>query len=211
MKLAFQIITILFAAIAVLIVFCNQYTAWYARTYLYDTTDSIPANKVGVILGTSKNLGDGRKNMYFYNRIDAAVELFRAGKIQYILVSGDNASRYYNEPKDMKNALLKRNVPDSAIYMDRAGFSTFDSMIRSRKVFGQERITIISQKFHNERAVFIAREKGIDAVGYNAEDVDAYNGFKTRVRELLARVKVFLDLYILKQKPEVLGPGINIP
>lgn len=211
MKLAFQIIGILFASVAILIVFCNQYTAWYARNYLYDTTSSIPANKVGVILGTSKKLGDGRRNMYFYNRIDAAVELYKAGKIQYILVSGDNATRYYNEPKDMKNALLNRNVPDSAIYMDRAGFSTFDSMIRSRKVFGQDRITIISQKFHNERAVFIAREKGIDAVGYNAEDVDAYNGFKTRVRELLARVKVFLDLYILNQSPKKLGPGINIP
>lgn len=211
MKRALQIVCFLIAGIVTLIAVCNQYTAWYAAEYLYDTVDAVPANKVGVILGTSRRLGDGRRNMYFYNRINAAAELFRAGKIRYILVSGDNASQYYNEPKDMRNALLDLHIPDSAIYMDRAGFSTFDSMLRSRKVFGQNHITIITQKFHNERAVLIARENRIVAVGYNADDVDAYNGFKTRVRELLARVKMFLDLYILDEQPAMIEPDTSIP
>lgn len=190
---------------------CNWYISSYADSYLYNDISSIPSNSVGILLGTSKKLSDGRKNLYFHNRMQAAVDLYTAGKISHILVSGDNGSMYYNEPLDMKKALLALGIPDSSIYLDYAGFSTFDSMIRSKKVFGQHHITVISQQFHNERAIFIARECGIDAIGYNARDVSAYNGFRTRARELLARVKVFLDLYILDQQPKYLGTAIPIP
>jgi len=171
----------------------------------------VPRNRVGLLLGTSKWLSDGNRNMYFYNRMKAAADLYHSGRVQYLLVSGDNETIYYNEPREMKKELMRLLVPDTAIVLDHAGFSTFDSIIRSKKIFGQTSITVISQQFHNERAVFIARENGIVAVGYNAQDVDAYNGFKTRVRELLARVKVFLDLYIIHQQPRHLGKQIPIP
>lgn len=209
-RLVVVVSTLLFALVAV-ILGCTWYIDMYADEYLYDSVEAVPVNKVGLLLGTSKKLADGRKNMYFHNRMQAAAELYHAGRIRYIIVSGDNGSIYYNEPRDMRRALLQLNIPDSAIVLDHAGFSTFDSIIRSKKIFGQRSITVISQRFHNERAVFIARERGVEAVGYNADDVDAYNGFGTRVRELFARVKVFLDLYILDQQPRYLGNEITIP
>lgn len=211
MKRFFLIISLAVVALLVLILACTMYIDAYADPYLYKTIKSVPFNKVGLLLGTSKRLGDGSKNMYFYNRMQAAADLYHAGKVQYILVSGDNETIYYNEPKEMRKALMKLAVPDSAIVLDHAGFSTFDSIIRSSKIFGQTSITVISQQFHNERAVFIARESGIVAVGFNARDVDAYHGFKTQMRELLARVKVFLDLYILHEQPRYLGDKIPIP
>lgn len=211
MKTIRNIIIALVLSTVLLIVGCNWYISSYASSYVYNDIKAIPINSVGLILGTSKKLSDGRKNLYFHNRIQAAVDLYTAKKIAHILVSGDNGSMYYNEPMDMKKALLALGIPDSIIYLDYAGFSTFDSMIRSKKVFGQQNITVISQQFHNERAVFIARERGITAIAYNARDVAAYNGFRTRLRELLARVKVFLDLYILNQQPKYLGPAISIP
>ena len=211
MKRFFILLSLLVLATAIVIASCTWYIDAYAGPYLYNSVKAVPANRVGLLLGTSKRLGDGSKNMYFYNRMRAAANLFHAGKVQYILVSGDNETIWYNEPKEMRKELIRLLVPDSAIVLDHAGFSTFDSIIRSNKIFGQKSITVISQQFHNERAVFIARERDIVAVGYNAEDVDAYHGFKTQMRELLARVKVFLDLYILDQQPRHLGDAIPIP
>jgi SanA protein len=154
-------------------------------------------------------MGDGSINQYFGNRIIATVELFKAGKIKYILVSGDNGSKGYNEPLDMKNELIQNGIPDAVIYLDYAGFRTFDSVIRANKIFGQTKIISISQKFHNERTVFIARKYNIEAFGYNAKDVDAYMGFKTNVREVFARVKVFVDIMSNKE-PKFLGDKIKI-
>ncbi len=151
----------------------------------------------------------GTKNYFFYNRIKAAETLFKSGKIQFVIISGDNSLSYYNEPADMKKELMKAGVPDSCIFLDYAGFRTFDSMIRAKEVFGQTKFIVVSQEFHNERAIYIAREYGIEAYGYNAEDVSAYSGFKTKVRELFARVKVFIDVYSNK-RPKFLGDKIII-
>lgn len=152
---------------------------------------------------------NGTKNYFFYNRIAAAETLFKSGKIKFLIISGDNSLSYYNEPEDMKKELVKAGIPDSVIYLDYAGFRTFDSMIRAKEIFGQTKFIVVSQQFHNERAVFIARKYNIEAYGYNAEDVDAYSGFKTKLRELFARVKVFIDVYSNK-KPKFLGEKINI-
>ena len=181
----------------------------FSRQYLYNSTDSIPACKTAVLLGTSKFMSDGSKNYFFYNRTKAAETLFKSGKIQFVIISGDNSLSYYNEPADMKKELVNAGVPDSVIFLDYAGFRTFDSMIRAKEVFGQTKFIVVSQQFHNERAVFIARKHGIEAYGYNAEDVDAYSGFKTKIRELFARVKVFIDVYTNK-KPKFLGEKVNI-
>jgi len=109
----------------------------------------------------------------------------------------------------MKDELIKRGIPTDKIYLDYAGFRTFDSMYRMREIFGQVRFTVISQEFHNRRAVYIGKRLGLDVIGYNAKDVDAYNGFKTKLREKLARAKLFLDIMINK-KPKFLGEKISI-
>lgn len=180
-----------------------------SKPYVSADLKALSNFKVGLLLGTCKNLPNGDPNEFFFNRIDAAAELYKNKKIQYILISGDNSTAGYSEPVDMKNELLKQGVPDSAIYLDYAGFRTLDSVVRAKEVFGQRRFLVISQQFHNERAVYIARAMGIEAFGYNAKDVTASKGFKTRLREYFARVKVFLDLRFGVQ-PRFLGERILI-
>lgn len=181
-----------------------------SKNLVYSDVSVIPYHKVGLLLGTSKNLGNGRINAYFANRIKATEALYKAGKIDYIVISGDNSRINYNEPLDMRNELLKLGIPLEKIYLDLAGFRTYDSVVRVNKIFGQTDFTIISQKFHNERALFIAHNLQLDAVAYNAKDVSIYSGFKTQVREKFARVKVYLDLLVNKE-PHFLGSKIIIP
>lgn len=198
------------------IITCLMLTTWAnsivqgsSEPYLTDNIDSISNFKVGLLLGTSKKLKNGNQNDFFFNRIIAAKELYLKGKIQYILISGDNSRVSYNEPQDMKSELVKQGIPDSVIYLDHAGFRTFDSVVRAKAVFGQNKFLVISQKFHNERAVYIARELGMEAFGYNAKDVNSYKGFKTKVREFFARAKVFLDLKF-GAEPKFLGEKVVI-
>lgn len=161
----------------------------------YNSTDSIPVNKVGLLLGTSKYAVKGGINLYYKYRIDAAVELYNSGKVTFILISGDNSTKAYNEPQTMKDDLIARGVPANHIYLDFAGFRTLDSVVRCQTIFGQDQITIISQPFHNERAIYLAYEHGIKAIGFNAKEVTVSYGWKTRVRERIARVKMFFDLW----------------
>lgn len=196
--------------LALLICFANYKINSFSEQYLYSNTDSVPVCKTAVLLGTSKYMRNGTKNYFFYNRIKAAETLFKSGKINFLIISGDNSLSYYNEPEDMKKELVKAGVPDSVIFLDYAGFRTFDSMIRAKEIFGQTKFIVVSQQFHNERAIYIARKYGIEAYGYNAEDVSAYSGFKTKVRELFARVKVFIDVYT-HQQPKFLGDKVVIP
>ena len=126
------------------------------KDLVYKDVNSIPKNKVGLLLGTSKYLRSGELNQYFENRIQATVDLYNAKKIEFIVISGDNRKMSYNEPQDMKRELLLRGIPEERIFLDYAGFRTYDSVIRMNKIFGQSNFTIISQDFHNRRAIFIA-------------------------------------------------------
>src|SRR5215813_943272 len=139
---------------------------------LYSSTSQIPYRRVGLVLGCKKKMGDGTPNPFFDNRLRAATELFKAGKIDYFLVSGDNHVRGYDEATDMKDALLQAGVPPHRIYSDCAGFRTLDSIVRARDVFGIREMTVISKEFHNQRAIFLASHHGVDAIGYNAQDAD---------------------------------------
>lgn len=192
------------------IYFSNKAVENHAVGKLFSQIDSIPFNKVGLVLGTSKYLVNGNLNPYYIYRIDAAVRLYKAGKIKYIIVSGDNHTKGYDEPTDMRNSLMEEGIPAEKIYLDYAGFRTLDSVVRAKEVFQQENITFISQKFHNERALYLANKKGINAVGYNAKDVSKSFGKTINQREYLARVKMMLDL-LLRKDPRFLGEEVNIP
>jgi SanA protein len=183
----------------------------FSKDKLYSSVEQVPENHCGLLLGTSKYTVSGGLNPYFQSRIKAAAQLYHAGKIRYLIISGDNRFKSYNEPRFMRKALLNEGIPDSVIYSDYAGFRTFDSVIRAREIFGQKRLTIISQAFHNMRAVFIAHHFGIQAIGFNAGDYTLGSDYKTMIREVFARARVFLDLYVLKTKPYFLGEKIKIP
>ncbi len=176
---------------------------------IYSNVNLIPKNKVGLLLGTSKFMDKAKMivNPYYQNRIDAAVALYMAGKVDVIIVSGDNGTQYYNEPKLMKEDLIARGVPESHIIMDNAGFRTLDSILRCRDIFGQDHFTIISQQFHNERALYIANHKKLGCVAYNAADGDKF--WEVTIRERMARVKMMLDLLMNKQA-KFYGEKINI-
>ncbi|MGH1386518.1 SanA/YdcF family protein [Kordia sp.] len=191
------------------IVICNVYVEFSSKGKTFNNTTEIPKNKVGLLLGTAKYLKGGTINLFYQYRINAAVKLYKAGKIEYILVSGDNGSKYYDEPTTFKEDLIAAGVPEDKIILDYAGFRTLDSVVRSKEIFQQESITIISQQFHNERAIAIANAKGVNAVGFNAKDVSGRYGFKVEVREIFARVAMCMDLVIGKQ-PKFLGEKIAI-
>ncbi|MCU0437172.1 MAG: YdcF family protein [Raineya sp.] len=195
---------------AVVVYVCDNLIAKATKNRLYTDVQSIPYNKVGLLLGTAKNLENGYINLYYTYRIRAASELFKAKKIKYIIISGDNGRKEYNEPEMMRSDLIKAGVDSTHIFLDYAGFRTFDSVIRLREIFSQTSATIISQPFHNARAVYIASKEGIDAIGFNARDVSINYGFKVQAREKLARVKVFVD-YLIGAKPKFLGEKVPIP
>jgi SanA protein len=180
-----------------------------ANNKTYSDLNKIEKNKVGLVLGTSKTLRNGTINLYFKYRIDAVVDLYENGKIDFILVSGDNGNKNYDEPTDFKDELIKQGIPENRIFLDYAGFRTLDSVVRAKEIFGQNEITIISQQFHNERAIYLAEKNGLKAIGFNAKDVSGRYGLRVQLREYLARTKVFLDI-ILRIKPKFLGDKITI-
>jgi SanA protein len=170
----------------------------------------LPHQRVGLVLGCSPVLKSGAPNWYFENRIAAAAALYQAGKLDYLLVSGDNHIATYDEPTAMKQALVHLGVPEDRIVLDYAGFSTLDSIVRAKKVFGLSEVCIITQRDHALRAIYIAQANGIRAVGFPAKDVSTMRGLRTRVRESLARVRTLFDVHLLGREPHFLGPPIVI-
>lgn len=183
--------------------------AIYSSRYIYSDISSVEQNNVALVLGTSKYVSTNKVNTYYLNRIEAAYDLYRAGKINYILVSGDNRSHRYNEPKTMFEDLVTLGVPKEKVYLDYAGFRTYDSIVRANKVFGQSEFIIVSQRFHNERAIFVARSKGIDAVAYNAANVKLSFRLVQFPREMLSRALMCFDL-IIGRHPRFYGEPVII-
>lgn len=207
MKKFLLLIGILAGGMVGFILYCNFVIMHSAGERTYDTLGELPYRRVGLVLGTSKYLVGGGINKYYENRIEAAYEAYSEGKVDYLLVSGDNALMEYNEPMRMKKSLMEKGVPEERVYLDYAGFRTLDSVVRAREVFDVDEFTIISQKFQNERAVYIARSRGIEAIAYNAEDPGKG---RVRRREMLARVKAVLDIEFLHTEPKFLGDKIYI-
>lgn len=180
----------------------HVYISWNARSNVYFNPLETPEKEAALLLGTAKFMTSGYINPYFRYRINAAVRLWKAGKVRRILVSGDNSTPYYNEPRDMKASLIAAGVPDSVILMDRGGVRTFDSVVRARRVFRLPSVAIISQAFHLERALFIARAQDLPACGFAARNSgDPNSNFRLTIREMYARVLTFLDCYVLGTEP----------
>jgi SanA protein len=177
---------------------------------LYENTTALPECKSGLVLGTSRYLAGGSQNLYFTYRIEAAARLFAAKKIKKLILSGDNRVNDYNEPKEMKKALLAKGIPDSCIVLDYAGLRTFDSMVRCKEIFGQDSVIVVSQQFHNARAIFIAKRIGLTAFGFNAQKVTTQKTFKMKTREFFSRIKCVLDIYLFNTRPRHLGEKISI-
>ncbi|MBT8327245.1 MAG: YdcF family protein [Bacteroidia bacterium] len=203
-----QLLLLIFLAISS-ILYLNQRVVWKTQNQTFDSISELPSKKVALVLGTSKYISNGQTNLFYKYRIDAAVRLYKEGKIKFILISGDNGTHQYNEPKTFKADLISRGIPEEVIFLDYAGFRTLDSIVRCKLVFGEEDIIVISQKFHNERAIYLAQANGIKAIGFNAQDINGRYGIRTHLREYAARVKMFIDIWIGKE-PKFLGEKIII-
>ncbi|MEN8782723.1 MAG: ElyC/SanA/YdcF family protein [Akkermansiaceae bacterium] len=193
-----------------LIFYADHAATESAEGKLYDAAVDVPETDVALVFGCNKNF-QGRQNLYFKHRIEAATELWKAGRVKCFIVSGDNHSDDYNEPQDMKDALVEAGVPDAKIVCDYAGLRTLDSVVRAKEIFGVEKIILISQRFHNERAAYLAESVGLKVVGLNARSVTGPAARKTNSREKLARVKMWLDVNVLKTDPKFLGQKEALP
>ena len=210
---------ILFGVFLIFSLLNYVYISNYAKHYLASQLNELPYNKVALLLGTSPRSQKNRPNPYFIKRIQAAKRLLENRKIDLIIVSGDNRTVAYNEPKYMRDYLEALGVASSTIISDYAGRRTLDSVLRVQKIFEQNNVTIVSQEYHNERAIFLARKNGIEAIGFNAEDIKKEDfessliyfltKSKNIIREILARDLATLDLLLGKQ-PEILGEIVEI-
>ena len=210
MKRLLYIFLALFVVLTIGIICSNRAVVNTAADRMYDDVAAVPYNRVGLLLGTNPKGRTGNPNVFYIRRIEACVALYKAGKIDRILVSGDNSRTTYDEPTCIKEDLIAAGVPDSVIYLDYAGFRTYDSMVRAKEIFGLTSFTVISQPFHNERALYIATRKGLDVVAFNAPDVQLRRWqIRMTIREWLARTKAVMDVYAGKQ-PHFLGEPIII-
>jgi len=209
LKRIIMVVFIAFILVVSVIFFANWKIEHDSREFVYDNVDSIPAQKAALVLGAAKNIGN-RQNLYFTYRIQAAKELYDAGKVKVFVVSGDNSRKDYNEAEDMRKALIEAGVPGNIIHCDYAGLRTLDSVVRINEIFGQESFIVVSQEFHNQRAIFLAQYYGLTAYGYNAKDLSLNrSSYRTKIRELFARVKVFVDI-VTGKEPKYLGEKIEI-
>ncbi len=181
----------------------------FAAPYLAEDLDALPEVDVALVLGAAPIGPEGGPNRYFVYRLDAAAALWHAGKVKYLLVSGDNRGPDYDEPSAMRAGLLARGVVPEAIYRDFAGVRTRDSVLRAKSVFGQQRLIVVSQGFHAARAIFLARREGVEAWGFAARDVKRAYSIFTELRRYPSALRAWYDVW-LETPPRRAGPGIVI-
>ena len=179
------------------------YVGSFSKGRIFSDSSEIPYRHAAVVPGCAKTV-QGRPNLYYRYRIEAAVRLWNAGKIDAILVSGDNSRKDYDEPSSMKSDLVEKGVPAEFITVDYAGFRTLDSVVRAEQIFGLTEYIIVSQPFHCRRAIYLADRNGQSVIGYCAADVGGRSGLKLRLRETAARLKAVLDVMVSKN-PKYLG------
>ncbi len=197
------------AGLLLTVLWINFWMTMRAESRIFTDAAAVPQERVALVLGTGKLIG-GRINIHWRVRMDAAGALYKAGRVQHFLLSGDNGTDDYNEPEDMKAALIERGVPAAAITCDYAGFRTLDSIVRARQVFDVTRCVIISDDFHLARALWLADCHGITATAFHGEPLSWKSSGKSRVREWLARVKAVAD-EITGTEPKFGGPKVPLP
>lgn len=194
-QILYSSITIL-VILAIIVALCNISVDRNAEGRTFSNINDVPTMQTALLLGTNPKTRDGKRPSSFYlARINATAELYKHGKFRQLIISGDRREGY-DEPQTMRHDLIERGVPDSIIMMDGQGYRTLLSLRNSKQYFGVHDMIIISQKWHNERSIFLADKMNIKAVGYNADDVRHPRAIWTHIRELLARVKLFIDLYV---------------
>lgn len=199
----------LFAGLLLLVIGVVVINLWILQKTHARIEHEVPlcaTQPVGLVFGTAQWLREGGANPYYQARMETSAELLRLHRVQHLLLSGDNRTRYYNEPISMWRSLRHRNVSDAHMTLDYAGFSTFDSVVRAKEVFGADRLMLISQGWHLPRALFIAEVLGIEATGCAVPDDGVEGEWRLRLREWLARAATFGDLYVWGRKPYFLGP-----
>ncbi|HPW63549.1 MAG TPA: ElyC/SanA/YdcF family protein [Cyclobacteriaceae bacterium] len=205
LKRTLRVGSIAFLIVLAILVASNLWVVRSTKSLVLTDYKLLPDSGVALVLGTSHRLVNGSPNPFFHNRMATAAELYKEGKIVHFIVSGDNRTKYYNEPIEMQKALIRLGVPAEAITLDYAGLRTLDSIVRCKEIFGQTNITIITQPFHSYRALFISRYYHVDAVALVANEPNQEDALRVYVREYLARTKAILDLYILGTSPRHLG------
>lgn len=188
--------------------FADKQVQAAAEDRIFDSVEACPPAPVALLLGVAKHAGS-RENLFYRPRIEAAAKLYKSGKVRGIIISGDHGTIDYNEPDAMKEDLMAMGIPEHHLTCDYAGFRTLDSIIRVREVFGQCRFIVVSQRFHCERAVFLARELGNEAWGFAAQAVKGKYGRKMQRREILARAAAAIDI-LIGTEPRVLGRPIEV-
>lgn len=209
MKLFKRILPVAAVLAAVFAVYANLKVIGFEELSFGNVAE-LPVEKACLVLGTSKYLSSGRENLFYTFRIAAAKQVYATGKCSVIVVSGDNRRKDYNEPEAMKQSLVEQGVPADRIYCDYAGGRTLDSVIRFRHIFGQTSGIVISQQFHNARAIYIGEGHGIALTGFNAREVGAYGGLRTKMREALSRVRAVADVEILESEPRHYGEAVRL-
>jgi SanA protein len=207
MKL-FKIMLSLILLVGLFILITNIWVITSTKDLIFDQT-TVQKNKIALVLGTSKKTVKGNPNRFFVERMKASAILYNSNKIEHILVSGSNNSRYYNEPKDMLEALGDLNIPEEDVTLDSKGFRTLDSVVRCKEVFGQNAVTIVTQEFHCYRALFIANKFDLNAIACSADEGTSI-GISLAVREILARSFAVADLYIFRRRPKFSDERIEI-
>jgi SanA protein len=166
----------------------------------FDDADNVPHREYGLLLATSPITPTGAHNFYFDNRIKATYELYKAGKIDYIIASGGDYTNTQeigcDEPAAIRDSLMSRGIPEERIILDYDGVRTVNSIVKAKEVYGVDSVLIISQKEHNQRAVYLAEHYGLNAIGYNALPSHIrHSRIKNYIREYFARVKMFFDIW----------------
>jgi SanA protein len=193
------------AAAAAALLSVNAWVLFFGSRGIIAEAKNLPKQATGLVLGTSpRSAGGGAPNPFFEGRMDTTARLFQAGILERVLVSGDNRVPNYNEPAAMRDALLQRGVPSSAISMDSAGIRTLDSIVRAQKTFHLENnLVIVTDDFHLPRAMFLAAETGLQALGFASEHVPWRRSYRTRIREWFSRGRACLDIYFWKTQPPI--------
>lgn len=199
---------LILVAVAMLLAAVDVWIRSSTGDRVFHSTEAVPAREYALVLGTSAQIGEGRPNLFFVHRMDAAADLFHAGKVRRLILSGGSEPEGHSEPEQMRLALIERGVPAESLLLDPSGYRTLDSVVRAREVFGVRELTIVSQEFHNQRALFIADRRDVDSVSFAAREVAGMGGAKVNLREMFARLKAVLDLYLLDKQPADLeAPG----